>query len=225
MKKISYLAVFALAAAFVYWGGSTRAENMTFADRFAADKKQVGESGVYSFDKAHSFIGFKVRHMGLIEVPGFFRDFTGEVNFDSKDVSKSTVNFKALTTSVDTGVPNRDKHLRTADFFEVEKFPDMTFTSTKVEKKGKGWIVTGDLTMKGVTKSVAIPFEIAGWLPAGERSGMKMGIAGETTINRRDFGVNYGNNLPSGIAAISDEVKVVLQIEAGKAKEVPKAAE
>ena len=222
MKKISYLIVFALAAAFVYSGVAARAENMTFADRFASDKKQIGESGVYTFDKAHSFIGFKVRHMGLIEVPGFFRDFTGEVNFDSNDVSKSTVNFKAMVTSVDTGVAGRDKHLRTADFFEVDKYPELTFKSTDVKKKGKGWIVTGDLTMKGVTKSVSIPFEIAGWLPAGEQTGMKMGIAGETMINRRDFGVNYGTNLPSGIAAVSDEVKVVLQIEAGKAKDAPK---
>jgi polyisoprenoid-binding protein YceI len=225
MKRISYLIAFVALAAFMYVGGVTKAENKTFTDRFAVDEKQTGEPGVYNFDKAHSFIGFKVRHMGLVEVPGFFRDFTGEVNFDSKDVSKSTVTFKAMTTSVDTGVAGRDKHLRTADFFEVEKFPEMTFASTKVEKKGKGWIVTGDLTMKGVTKSVMIPFEIAGWLPASERSGMKMGISGETTINRRDFGVNYGNNLPSGIAAVSDEVKVVLQIEAGKAKEVAKPAE
>ena len=208
MKKISYLIVFALVAAFVYWGGATRAENMTFADRFASDKKQIGESGVYSFDKAHSFIGFKVRHMGLIEVPGFFRDFTGEVNFDANDVSKSTVNFKAMVTSVDTGVAGRDRHLRTADFFEVDKYPELTFKSTDVKKKGKGWIVTGDLTMKGVTKSVSIPFQIAGWLPADEKAGMKMGIAGETTINRRDFGVNYGSNLPSGVAAVSDDVKL-----------------
>ena len=225
MRKFLYLVMLVAAAVIIYSGSSTQAESSSFTERFALDKKQVGESGVYTFDKAHSFIGFKVRHMGLIEVPGFFRDFTGEVNFDSQDVTKSSVNFKAMMTSVDTGVAPRDKHLRTADFFEVEKYPEMTFKSTKVEKKGKGWIVTGDLTMKGVTKSVAIPFEIAGWLPAGERSGMKMGIAGETLINRRDYGVNYGNNLPSGIPAVSDEVKVVLQIEAGKAKEAPKAAE
>jgi polyisoprenoid-binding protein YceI len=218
MKKILYLAVFVIAAAVIYSGGVTRAENNTFGERFVIDGKQTGESGVYNFDKAHSFIGFKIRHMGLVEVPGFFRDFTGEVNFDSKDVSKSTVTFKAMTTSIDTGVAARDNHLRTGDFFEVGKFPEMTFTSTKVEKKGKGWIVTGDLTLKGVTKSVSIPFDIAGWLPGGERSGMKMGIAGETTINRRDFGVNWGKNLPSGIPAVSDEVKVVLQIEAEKAK-------
>jgi polyisoprenoid-binding protein YceI len=219
MKKISFFLAFALAAVFIYVGGvSSASSNIETLSAF--DSKQTGESGVYNFDKAHSFIGFKVRHMGLIEVPGFFRDFTGEVNFDSKDISKSSVNFKAMMTSVDTGVAGRDKHLRTADFFEVEKYPEMTFTSTKVEKKGKSWVVTGDFTMKGVTKSVVIPFEIAGWLPASERSGAKMGIAGETTINRRDFGVTYGNALPSGIAAISDEVKVVLQIEAGKAKEV-----
>jgi polyisoprenoid-binding protein YceI len=224
MRKIFYLAVFVFAAAFVGWTAATQAENQTFAERFA-DHKDKGESGTYNFDKNHSFIGFKVRHMGLIEVPGFFRDFTGEVNFDANDVGKSSVNFKAMMTSIDTGVAARDKHLRTADFFEVEKFPEMTFKSTKVEKKGKGWIVIGDLTMKGVTKSVSIPFEISGWLPANERAGMKMGIAGETTINRRDFGVNWGNTLPSGIPAVSDEVKVVLQIEAGKAKEAAKPAE
>ena len=217
MKKISFFLAFILAAVFIYAGGaSSAANNGESLSSFKA--KQTGESGVYNFDKNHSFIGFKVKHMGLIEVPGFFRDFTGQVNFDAADIKKSSVTFKAMMTSVDTGVGARDKHLRSADFFEVEKYPEMTFNSTKVEKKGKGWVVSGDLTMKGVTKSVVIPFEIAGWLPGNERSGMKMGIAGETTINRRDFGVNYGNNLPSGIPSLSDEVKVVLQIEAGKSK-------
>lgn len=219
MKKVFGLFVFTLIAAFIFVGWTGKGSIASLADRYAsAGAAQTGESGVYNFDKAHSFIGFKVRHMGLIEVPGYFRDFTGEVSYDAKDATKSSVNFKAMMTSVDTGVKGRDDHLRRADFFEVEKFPEMTFKSTKVDKKGKGWIVTGDLTMKGVTKSVAIPFEISGWLPGNERSGMKMGITGETTINRRDFGVNYGNNLPSGIPAIGDEVKVVLSIEAGKAK-------
>ncbi|MDI1242260.1 MAG: YceI family protein [bacterium] len=174
------------------------------------------ESGTYNFDKAHSFIGFKVKHMGLIEVPGFFRDFTGTVNYDTADPTRSTVEFTAKATSVDTGVAGRDRHLRTADFFDVEKFADLTFKSSKVEKKGKAWIVTGDLTMRGVTKLVSIPFEITGFVPGGERAGAKIGIAGETTINRRDFGVNYGSNMPSGTPVIADQVKVVLQIEAGK---------
>lgn len=219
MRKIAYVLALVSVTALIYFGGSTEAGNQKFAERFSSDKSKAnGESGVYSFDKAHSFIGFKVKHTGLIDVPGFFRDFTGEVNYDSKDVSKSSVTFKAMATSIDTGVAGRDRHLRSADFFEVEKYPELTFKSTSVQKKGKGWIVTGDLTMKGVTKSVAIPFSISGWLPASERSGPKMGIVGETTINRRDFGVTYGSTLPGGIAQIGDEVKVVLQIEAGKAK-------
>jgi len=183
------------------------------------------EAGAYNFDKAHSFIGFKVKHMGLIEVPGYFRDFTGTVNYDAADPSKSSVQFTAKMTSVDTGVAARDNHLRTKDFFEVETYPELTFKSTGVAKKGKGWVLNGDLTMKGVTKPVSIPFEVTGFIPAGERSGAKIGITGETTINRRDFGVNYGGNMPNGVPTLSDEVKVVLQIEAGKPRPQAPASE
>ena len=200
--------------------------NSSLAERFTlGGAVQTGESGIYNFDKAHSFIGFKVKHMGLIEVPGFFRDFTGTVNYDAKDATKSTVEFTAKATSVDTGVGNRDNHLRTADFFEVEKYPEITFKSTKVEKKGNNWIVTGDFTMKGVTKSISFPFNIAGFLPADQRSGGKMGITADTMLNRRDYGVNYGGNLPSGTAVLSDEVKINLQIEANRPKEAPKVTQ
>ncbi|MGB7069465.1 MAG: YceI family protein [Pyrinomonadaceae bacterium] len=227
MKRTFYAAAIAVIAFVVLSDTGTKAVNNSFAERFItpSDVKKTGDSGVYSFDKAHSFIGFKVSHMGLIEVPGYFRDFTGSVNFDAKNISNSMVEFTAKATSVDTGVAGRDRHLRTADFFDVEKYPDLSFKSTKVEKKGKSWIVTGDLSMRGVTKHIEFPFQIAGWLPASERSGGKMGIQAETTINRRDFGVNYGNNLPTGIPAIGDSVKVVLQIEAGMAKEAPPKAE
>jgi len=133
MKRLSFLAAFAFAAFAVLSQTGARAVNNTFAERFAGDTK-MGEAGAYDFDKAHSFIGFKVRHMGLIEVPGFFREFTGMVNFDAKNMSNSTVEFSAKATSVDTGVAGRDNHLRNKDFFEVEKFPDITFRSSKVEK-------------------------------------------------------------------------------------------
>src|SRR5262245_50473632 len=129
MRKILYLGILVLTVAFAGWNVSTQAENNAFAERFAAADHK-GESGNYNFDKNHSFIGFKVKHMGLIEVPGFFRDFTGEVSFNADDVSKSSVNFKAMTTSIDTGVPNRDNHLRSKDFFEVATFPELTFKST-----------------------------------------------------------------------------------------------
>ena len=227
MKKIVFASVlFALIASAGAIKFTTYA-NAGITTTIPADEKamKLVEAGTYNFDKAHSFIGFKVKHMGLIEVPGFFRDFTGTVDFDAKDLTRSSVEFTAKTTSVDTGVAARDRHLRTADFFDVEKFPELTFRSTKVEKKGKGWVVTGDLTMHGVTKPVSIPFQISGWLPADERSGGKMGITGETTLNRRDFGVNWGSNLPSGVPVVADEVKIVLQIEAGKAKDTAPKAE
>lgn len=224
MKRSLYFAAFAFFAMLALVNTGAEAVSSSLAERFAfAGAVQTGESGTYNFDKAHTFIGFKVKHMGLVEVPGFFRDFTGTVSYDAKDPGKSTVEFTAKATSVDTGVVGRDTHLRSADFFEVEKFADLTFKSTKVEKAGAGWMVTGNFTLKGVTKTISLPFNVAGFLPADQRSGGKMGITAETTINRRDYGVNYGGNMPNGTAMLSDEVKINLQIEANRPKEVPKA--
>ena len=219
MKRVTFIIAFAFLAFIIVSQNGTQAVNRAFAERFAGDTK-MGDSGTYNFDKAHSFIGFKVGHNSLIEVPGFFRDFTGSVKFDAKDVTKSSVEFTAKVTSIDTGVAGRDNHLRTADFFEVAKYPDFTFKSTKVAKKGKGWLVTGDLTMKGVTKSITFPFNIAGFLPATERNGGRMGITAETMINRRDFGVNYDSKIPgTALQVVADQIKVVLQIEAVKPKD------
>lgn len=207
-----------------FFGFSTRATNLGFEQRFVSleGKKDEAVSGAYSFDKAHSAIGFRVKHMGLVDVPGYFRDFTGTVNFDAKDVTKSTVEFTAKMTSVDTGVKGRDDHLRSKDFFEVETFPEMTFKSTKVEKKGKGFMMTGDLTMKGVTKTVSFPFNVVGFVK-DQRGTTKMGVTAETTINRRDYGVNYGGNLPNGTPVLSDNITVVLQIEANLPAPKPEA--
>ena len=228
MKRTIFVVVAVFAAAvFILGDRETGAADRAFAERFVTNgvANAKGETGAYNFDKAHSFIGFKIKHMGLIEVPGFFRDFTGKVNYNADDVTKSSVEFTAKMTSVDTGVAPRDTHLRSPDFFEVEKYPEMTFKSTKVEKSGDGWKVTGDLTMKDVTKSVEIPFNITGFIAGGDRSGPRMGVTGETTINRRDFNVNYGGNVPgTDIPSLADEVRVVLQIEAVKPKEEAKPA-
>ena len=213
MKRASLLLGFAFVAFAIFSQTGAQAVNVSFAQRFAA-AAPIGESGTYGFDKAHSAIGFKVRHNGLIDIPGYFRDFTGTVKYDAKDVSKSTVEFTAKATSVDTGVAGRDTHLRTADFFEVAKYPEITFKSSKVEKKGKAWMVTGDFTMKGVTKTITFPFTIAGFLPAGERSGARMGFTAETKLNRRDYGVNYGGNLPGGVPVIADEITIRIEVEA-----------
>ena len=217
MKRYSILFSIAILALAVLSQTGAGAKNITFADRFAGSAA-AGDTGAYGFDKAHSFIGFRIKHNGLIEVPGFFRDFTGTVNYDAKDPAKSTVEFTAKATSIDTGVAARDGHLRTKDFFEVETFPDITFKSTKVEEKGKVWTVTGDFTMKGVTKSITFPFNITGFLPATERGGARMGITAETKLNRRDYGVNYPNTV------VADEVTVTLQIEAPMPKPAVPAA-
>jgi polyisoprenoid-binding protein YceI len=176
------------------------------------------QNGTYSFDKAHSYIGFRVRHMGLVDVPGSFTDFKGDVRFDPNNVKNSTVEFTAQMKSVDTRVNARDNHLRSKDFFEVDTYPEMTFKSTEVKKKGKRYFLVGDLTMKGVTKQVTIPFKIYGPMK-DERGTVRMGISGSTNINRREFNVNYGGNLPDGTATLSDNIVVDLQIESVKQKE------
>jgi polyisoprenoid-binding protein YceI len=222
MKRVLALSVVAVCAIWIFIGSRAQAIEPTLTKRFAG-AAQTGGSGTYNFDRAHSFIGFKVRHMGLIEVPGYFRDFTGTVNYDAKDLTRSSVEFTAKATSVDTGVAPRDRHLRTADFFDVEKFPDITFKSSKVEKKGKNLMVTGDFTLRGVTKTISFPVQIAGFLDS-ER-GTRMGVTGETTINRREYGVNYGKTLPNGAAELSDEVKITLQIEANMPKQSTPASQ
>ncbi len=226
MKRVIIGIFAAVLVAFVIWGSGIMAANQTFEERFLTNgvALQTGDSGTYAFDKAHSFISFTVKHNGLIYVPGFFRDFVGVVNYDAKDITKSSVTFTAKTASIDTGVAGRDTHLKSKDFFEVETYPELTFKSTKVEKKGKDMIVTGDLTMKGVTKSITIPFNIPGFVAANQRQGPRMGIMGETSLNRRDYNVNYGNNLPgTTIPVIADDVQVRLQIEAVQPKAAPAA--
>ncbi|MEZ5344924.1 MAG: YceI family protein [Pyrinomonadaceae bacterium] len=145
-------------------------------------------------------------------MPGYFTDFSGTINYNADDETKSSVEFTAKTTSVDTRVEGRNKHLRSADFFDVENHPEMTFKSTKVAKSGDKLMVTGDFTLRGVTKSITIPVKVAGF--AEGRGGKVMGAMSETTIDRTAYGVNYN---PEG-NVISKDVKVILNVEARQAK-------
>ena len=192
----------------VCFAGFTRtsAHVLTISEKFSGSTVE-GESGVYDFDPYHTSIGFTVVHMGLINVPGYFKEFTGTVNYNAADVTKSTVEFSAKTASVDTRVEQRDNHLRTADFFDVEKYPEMTFRSTKVVKNGEILEVTGDLTLRGVTKSITLPVSIVGFKDG--KGGKVMGAMAETTIDRSDYGVNYGLN-----GVVSKDVRIILNIEA-----------
>jgi len=169
--------------------------------------------GDYKLDVAHSIIGFSIRHNELTLVKGRFKDFAGTIHYDA-NVSKSSVEFAAKVESIDTGVEARDKHLRTSDFFEVAKYPEMTFKSTRVERKGKDrYILHGDLTLKGVTRQVAIPFTITGAIKDG-RGNTRIGIAGQTQIDRRDYGITWGHALAGGGFDVGHDVTIDLHLEA-----------
>jgi polyisoprenoid-binding protein YceI len=230
MKKTAllctgFLAILALAAFAMFPANQIAANQPSINWAEVQDAKLTTQemAGAYNFDKAHSNIGFRVKHMGLAEIPGYFSDFTGSINYDAADVTKSSVEFAAKSTSINTGNEGRDKHLRNADFFEVEKFQDITFKSTKIEKRGNNIVATGDFTMKGVTKQIQLPVTFNGMLK-DQRGATKMGASIETTINRRDYGINYGSNLPNGSPMLSDDVKINLQIEAVKPAPKPAAS-
>jgi polyisoprenoid-binding protein YceI len=175
---------------------------------------QAPASETFSVDKNHSTATFKVRHM-VSNVVGQFRDFTADVNLDRANPAKSSVAFTIQSTSIDTGNANRDTHLRSPDFFDVEKFPTISFKSTSVTAKSKNdFDVTGDLTMHGVTKRVTLPVTFLGFAktPKGEKAGFEL----ETTLNRKDFGVIWNKNLDEGGMLLGDDVKVSINLEMDK---------
>jgi polyisoprenoid-binding protein YceI len=179
--------------------------------------------GEYKIDPAHSIIGFAIRHYEINWVEGRFKDFNGVIRFDEADITKSTVEFTAKVESIDTGVAQRDQHLRTADFFDVATFPEMTFKSTKVERKGKdSYVLTGDFTLKGVTKQVAIPFTITGAIK-DPRGNLRFGIEAQTKINRQDYGITWGKPMEGGGLDVGNEVTIKFHLEALKAAPKPAA--
>jgi polyisoprenoid-binding protein YceI len=162
---------------------------VAFAITIAA---QVGTTRQYPIDMNHSTVGFSVPIMGgLSKVRGKFTDFTVNLTNDEKDITKSTVNVVIKATSVDTGIEERDRHLRTADFFEVEKFPEITFQSSRIEKKGKQLIAHGTLTMHGIAKEIALPFTVTGVDENADKTKKNVGYSASIVLNRRDYGINY----------------------------------
>jgi len=171
----------------------------------------------YVVDKAHSDAGFKVRHL-LSRVSGRFTDFDGSIAVDQKNPLKSSVQFSINTNSISTDNPDRDKHLRSADFFDVEKFPTITFKSTRMRAHGKNhYDVTGLLNMHGVSKEITIPVTIEGFArdPWGNQ---KAGFTTTATLNRKDFGLNWNKALDNGGMLVGDDVEVAVNIEAGLKK-------
>jgi len=173
---------------------------------------------VYKVDKTHSDVDFKVRHL-VSNVTGKFTDFDATINMLPGKPAASSVEFTINAGSGDTGNADRDKHLRTADFFDVDKFPTITFKSTAIApaKKKDLYNVTGDLTIRGITRRVTIPVQFLGAArdPWGND---KAGFALTTTINRKDFGVNWNKALDNGGVLVGDEVEVTINLETAKQK-------
>lgn len=167
----------------------------------------------YSIDPGHSEVGFSIRHM-VTNVRGRFNDFSGTVNMDPKNLPGSSVEFRIKATSIDTAVPDRDKHLRSADFFDVEKYPEITFKSESIKPAGKDkYNVTGTLTLHGVSKKVTLPVSFLGQAkdPWG---GTRAGFETATTLNRKDYGIVWNKALDNGGVLLGDDVKVEINLEA-----------
>jgi polyisoprenoid-binding protein YceI len=164
----------------------------------------------YKIDPNHSSVNFSVTHLMVSTVNGRFTTFEGKVIYDDKDASKSSVSVTIKATSVNTDNTSRDNDLRSAGFFDVEKFPEITFQSKSVEKKGNDYVAHGTLTIKGVAKDVDLPFELKGPADAG-KMGKVMGAHASLTVNRQDYGVSKAPGM------VGNEVKIELNVEAHQA--------
>ncbi len=169
-------------------------------------------AGTWAIDPTHSTVGFTVRHLVVSKVRGRFQNFSGTVTVAADGTP--SVDAEIDVTSITTDNEQRDGHLKTADFFEVEKFPTATFKSTSVKADGGDFIVTGDFTLHGVTNSIDLKLEFNG-VNAGMGNGPVAGFEASTTINRKDFGISIDMPLEGGGAVVGDKIALNLDIEAG----------
>jgi polyisoprenoid-binding protein YceI len=172
-------------------------------------------SGDYTIDTAHSRIGFVARHAMVTKVRGQFADYTATAHVDTENPAASSAEVTIDVASINTGSPDRDGHLRSPDFFDVEKYPTITFRSTDVQRDGQEWTVIGDLTIKDVTKPVTIVFEETGTAvdPFGNT---RVGFEGSVTVNRKDWGLTWNAALETGGVLVSDKVTLEFDISAIK---------
>ena len=170
-------------------------------------------AGTWTVDPVHSEVSFVVRHMMISKVRGRFDKFEGSFTTAENPV-ESTVTASVDLSSINTGQEQRDAHIRSADFFEVEKYPEMTFVSTAVKTAEEGFVLEGDLTLKGITRPVAFNLEVNGIGPDAY-GGTRIGFSAETQIGRSDFGVSFNGPIPGvpGGAVVSENVTINLEIE------------
>ncbi|HJV33627.1 YceI family protein [Geomonas sp.] len=171
-------------------------------------------ASTWNLDPDHSNVGFKVRHLMVSNVKGNFDKFSGTINIDDKDITKSSVQVSIDTNSINTNVQKRDDHLRSPDFFDVAKYPTMTFVSKKVVKAGKDKLkVTGNLTLHGVTKEVVLEVEGPSADTKDPWGNIRKGATATAKINRKDFGLVWNKALETGGVAVGEEVTIILEAE------------
>lgn len=172
----------------------------------------------WNIDPVHTTAEFKVRHMMITNVKGHFKPVNGVITIDEGDISRSKVEASIDAASIDTREPDRDTHLRSAEFFDVEKFPTLTFTSTRVTRSAHTELeVEGDLTIHGVTRKVT--FLVEGPTAPGKDpwGNTRIGLSASTKVSRKDFGLNWNAALETGGILVGDEVTITLDVEAVKA--------
>ena len=168
---------------------------------------------VWNFDKNHSYIGFTAKHMVITTVPGKFEDYTGQINFDGKDFTTGSAEVTIQAASINTDSEKRDNHLRSSDFFDVAKYPTITFKSTKIERtEGNNFNMTGDLTIKGITKPVTLACTLNGLItdPYGNT---RAGFTATGMIKRHDFNIAWDNKLKDGTFIVGEDILLDIQAE------------
>jgi polyisoprenoid-binding protein YceI len=179
----------------------------------------VADPIVYKVDSDHSGVSFTIRHF-VSNVPGRFKDFEGAIKYDPQNPAASTVNFTIQAASIDTDNTDRDNHLKGPDFFDVTKFPTLTFSSTAVKAVDADTLeVTGELTIKGVTKKVTAPVDLLGSVktPRGEKAGFETAFK----LDRKEYGITWNRTLDTGGAILGDQVTVVISVEADRQPDQP----
>jgi len=168
---------------------------------------------VWSIDPEHSTVGFKVRHMMITNVKGDFPTFSGTVEIDDKDITRSKIAVSIATASINTNISKRDEHLRSPDFFDVAKYPTMTYVSTKVEKAGVEKLrVVGNLTLHGVTREVVLDVDGPTAASKDPWGNLRRGASATAKVNRKDFGLNWNAVIESGGALVGDEVTIEIEL-------------
>jgi polyisoprenoid-binding protein YceI len=169
-------------------------------------------AGTWTIDPVHTYVGFVIKHMMVSKVRGRFATVSGQIT-TTPDPLDSSVSVAIAATSIDTNNTMRDDHVRSADFFDAEHHPDITFTSTAVRHEDGEFFIDGKLTIRGTTKPVTLAVEPPEFGP-NPQGGTKAGFSAATEVNRNDFGVSYNGPIPGGGMALGDKVQILLEVEA-----------